>query len=129
MPFPLIPLGYAAAALLAAYGGKKACDKVGKAQAVVQDVKEAAGVTVAAVQDVADAAVQAREAAPQTINKLFESATELTNTLHDRAHSRKRAMLAAGAAVLDAWAAVSAFYVGLMAGFGIHFLRLGRSEE
>jgi hypothetical protein len=124
MPLPLIPLGYAAAALLAAYTGKQVYDKVSDAKAVVQDAKEAVGATATPVQDVHDAALRAKEGTAQTINKLINSASDLTNSLHDRAHLFKTALLTAGAAVLDAWAAVSAFYVGLMAGFGIHFLRL-----
>lgn len=124
MPLPLIPLGYAAAALLAAYGGKKAYDKAGRAQEVLQDLKKAAGATADTAQVAADAAMQAQAGAPQKIDKLVDSATEFTNSLHDRAHRITEAVLPVGAAVLGAWAAVSAFYVGLMAGFGIHFLRL-----
>jgi hypothetical protein len=124
MPLPLIPLGYAAAALLTVYGGKKVYDQVGEAKAAVQDVKEAAGATAAAAQDAADVAVNVRDGAAQTVNKLVGSAADFTHRLHDGAHKFKAALLTAGTAVLDAWAAVSAFYVGLMAGFGIHFLRL-----
>lgn len=124
MPLPLIPLGYAAAALVAAYAGKKAYDKVREVKATAQGVKEAAGAASAAVENVAESASHAREGATQTVNKLVDSATEFTNTLHGQAHSLKMTLLTTGAAILDAWAAVSAFYVGLMAGFGIHFLRL-----
>jgi hypothetical protein len=133
MPFPLLPLGYAAvASALAIYGGKKIYDKSAKVaavaqevkfttEAVVKDVKDATEVTKVVVQDATD---RAKEQSLQTINTVVDSVAHFSSSIQERAHALKAALLAAGFAILGAWAAVSAFFVGMMAGFGIHFLRL-----
>jgi len=109
MPLPLIPLGYAAVAAALTYGGKKLHERIDEVQVAIENIKDAATAKSTAVKDATEAAAHMKESAESAITKLTVSGDDFKNVL---------------LVVLGAWAAVAAFYVGLMSGLGIHFLRL-----
>jgi hypothetical protein len=120
---------YATGAMAAGYITRKVYNKkIGEPiKAAVQDVKDTAEAAKEAFDDVKIAVHAATTVAQDAKIQAVELADKVggaVTAIKDHADKARGSITAVGFAILGTCAAVSAFYVGMMGGLGIHFLRL-----